>query len=1042
MSPSAPSVPVQGPRLGLLQSLQFKLAMLFVLIAAALCAGAWFVSRILVHDGLTADTHRYQRESGLRLAQVIQTQLDRAQVLGNSLVGMVADGDSSNWRQRVPRLVAGSELGALVAGIGIWPEPRAREKSRGRASRFWIADSTGALQLREDYNDPRAIAYWNEPWYAPARYALPHTCFWTAAFREKLIGREVVACVLPLRDGHGLLGVVSVLLNLGDLEQILQAAARDQSGYALLADRDDHLLAVSAAVRSKLGARTPRTIAALAQQQPSLNGLALDLHRRNEAFVSRAVQSPLYDALLISALTEATREGSRRESESALALIWNAGAPNPDASAPIRELRIAHDDVLGEAASATVFELPGPYWKLARITRSHEGLAGAEYLFTRTLVVVCAALLLTLALIFVGVHRLLLRPLTRISSRITGADTLEESLHIPIEAAARNEIGLIGRYYNERSRQLREALDRALTQQVLLAAEASERAKADDQALRLRERASALLASVSDAVIVADARGMVEDMNAAAERLTAASLRKVRGKPATEVFRARLAAQGGAQPDFAAAALAASARIEHVEGLFLHVEGRPEREIGLIASALRGSSGRVLGALLVFHPREVAASAPKLLIDRRSVDALTALPTRAACDRRLRALIQGTRLHARTHAVIVADVDRLRAVNEAAGQRAGDELLVRLAQILVAAAPGADVFRLGGDAFAIVLEAIDADEALRTANALRDAVAAMRLRYEEHALRITASFGVAMFANADAQPMDLLRHADDACAAAKRAGRNTVRLHDPNIDRTDSAAEEATWVRRIRAGLTESLFHLTTQWVLPADRIQSEGAVFDVSLLLEDEEGFRAEPAAFLPVAERCGLIADVERWVLRQTLDHLARNPDVRARIAFCCVPLSARTVSEGATLELLVQTLQQFENLPPNKLCLVLRESVLVEAPGPAQALSEALRTLGCRVALDFTGYGVAAMDMIRKLPAEILRIDARHFVNPGGDPVDKLIADSLIRLARTLPRRVLVAEVGDDAARAAWRRLGADYLQGPAIARPSSVVFAPSG
>lgn len=1044
MSPSAPSVAVAGPRLGRLQTLQVKLGALFVTIAVLLCVAAYFIGRSLVHDKLATDTGRHQRESGLRLVQAMEFRLGLAQALGNSLAEMTADSPRAGWHRRVPALVAGSGLGPLVVGVGIWPEPRTLDRRRERTSQLWVADSAGVLQLREDYNDPRAIAYWEEPWYTPARRAPSGSCFWTTVFRETLTMRDVVACALPLRDSSGFAGVVTVLIGLEGLQNVLSNAARGQNGYALLVDRDNGLLAMSDALRTKLdGHHAVRNVAALAQQLPSINALALDLHRRNEALLSRAVQSPLYDPAQISELTQQTREGSRRESESALALIWSSGMAGPAESAPVRELRIADDGVLDAPSSATVFELPGPFWKLVRVTPAQEGLAGAEYVFGRTLVLVCGALLLALALIFGAIRWLVLRPLSRITGRIADARTVEESLHIQLDASGHNEISLIGHWYNERLRQLREAMDRTLTQQVQIAAVASERTKADDQALRLRERASALLASVSDAVIVVDPRGLVEDMNAAAERLTSTTLRNVRGKPSSEVFRARIAARGGSQSDFAAAALAAPDRIEHSEGLFLHVEGRPEREIRLTASALRGPSGRILGAILVFHPREAQqASTPRVMIDRRSVDSLTALPTRAACERRLRALIESTRLQPRAHALIVADIDRMRAINESAGQRAGDELLVRIGETLVGSAPGADVFRLGGDAFAIVLEGADAEGAYRAASLLRECVAATRLLYEERPLTVTASFGIASFDSPGERPTQLLRRAGDACTAAKAAGRNAVIAYDPSMDRNDEIAEEATWVRRIRTGLGEGLFHLTTQWVLPADRIQPDGAVFDVSLALEDEEGFWAEPSVFLPVAERAGLVGDVERWALRQALDHLARNPEVLPRLAFCCVPLSAQTVSEGATLELLAQALQQHEILTPGKLCFVLREGVLSEVPGPAQTFCEAMRSLGCRVAVDhFDGHSGATADMVRRLPAEILRIDARHFVDLSGDAVDQLIADSLIRLARTLSRRVLVSEIGDDAARESWQRLGADYLQGIAVARPSPVLFAAS-
>jgi EAL domain-containing protein (putative c-di-GMP-specific phosphodiesterase class I) len=296
-----------------------------------------------------------------------------------------------------------------------------------------------------------------------------------------------------------------------------------------------------------------------------------------------------------------------------------------------------------------------------------------------------------------------------------------------------------------------------------------------------------------------------------------------------------------------------------------------------------------------------------------------------------------------------------------------------------------------------------------------------------------------MFDGGSDHPIELVRRAEEACAAAKGAGRNTLRVYDSSMSRREGSGDEALWVRRMRAGLDEGLLHLTTQWIEPADAHVREGSVFEVSLALEDEEGFWAEPSTFLPIAERNGMVAEIERWALRQTLEHLARSPAIVERLAFCCLPLSPQTVSEGATLELLAQLFQSHPDLPPARLCFVLRENVMNETPAAAQTFCDAMRSLGCRVALDpFMARGVGGVELLRRLPAEFLRIDARHFVDVSGDAVDQSIADAQIRLARTLQRRVIVTDVADEASREAWRRMRVDYVHGIAIARPSPVVF----
>lgn len=1048
MSSNVPRVAVaaEGPRLRVGQGLQFKLAVLFVIVTLILGIAAWQIGRVLVQSNLVSDTQRYQRESGLRLVQEIEARLEQSRVLASTLAELGASGEPRSWTARVPALVAGSGLGDLIAGVGWWPEPASR--SAPRESRYWLASAAGALQSREDYNDPRAIAYWQEPWYTPARYAASGACVWSVVHAERLSQRRVVGCTLPLRDAKGFRGAVTVLLAVEGLDELLRKVSNGQSGYALLADRDNRLMAMTGLAAAKLADDPPRNLAELAKRLPPFNTLALELHQRDETFLSRSVQSPLYDAALISALKDGTRDASRQEAESVLALIWNAGASGasktPDAES-LAELRIRDDALIEQDASATVFELPGPYWKLIRVTSAREGVAGAQYFFTQTLVVVVGSVVVTLLLIYAGVRMLILRPLARMATRLSDARTLEESIHLQLEARSRNELGVIGHWYNERVRQLREAMDRAMTHQSQLIVESGERARADEQSLRLRERSQAISTSVADAAITVDARGLIEDMNAPAERLTNVVLRIARGKPCGEVLHLRLANQGGVAPDFAASVVASSSRIEHSDGLFLHVEGRSEREIQLIGSPLRGPGGRSLGAVLVFRPREAASTgAPgRLVIDRRSVDPVTGLPTRPACDRRLRALLESAKLQLRTHALIVGDVDRLRHVNETLGLQAGDEVLVRVAETLVSVTPGADVFRLGADSFAMVLEGTDETDARRIGRLLCDSLAATQFQWADKKISVTASFGLVLFDGGIEHPMELLRRAEDACAAAKAAGRNTLRRYETSMNRRESAADQGLWVRRIRAGLDEGLLHLTTQAMQCADSFAREGAAFEVSLALEDEEGFWAEPATFLPIAERTGLVAEVERWAITQTFEHLARSPAALERLAFCCLPLSPQTVSEGATLELIAHQFQAHAGMPASKLCFVLREATLSEAPGPSHTFCEAMRSLGCRVAIDhFMARGVGAIDLLRRLPAEFIRIDARHFVDVAGDAVDQAIADSMIRLARTLQRRVIVAEIGDDSARDTWKRMGADYLQGLSIARPSPVVFTTNG
>lgn len=1034
-------VELDAPQLRLGQGLQFKLGFLFILITVTLTLAAWQIGKKLVQSSLVEDTQRYQRESGLRLVQDIESQLDRTRVLAATIAELSQNSGNRRWPGQVVPLINASGLEAMVSGVGWWPEPRS--DSAPRRSYFWLADGVGELSLRDDYNKRDTIPYWKENWYTPAKQAPAGSCFWSHLMREPLSRRNVVICALPVRDRGGFKGAVTVHLDANAIEQRLRKLGESQSGYTILTGRENRIIAIAGAASGLLDSARPRNVAELAQKFPSFNSLALELHERNEQFLSRSVQSAFYDPEVISKLLETTRDSSRKQLESDMALIWNGTATGRDGALNLAELRIAKDVVLKEDGAATIIELSAPFWKLVRVTSAKEGIAGAEYFFSQSLIVLIGAVIITLFLVFAGLRFYVLRPLSNFARTLSRVRSLDEAQTLQLPSAARNELGIIGQGYNERVRQLREANDRALTQQSQLVVEAGERARADEQSLRLRERSNAILSSIDVASITVDSHGKIEGMNAPAERLTGVMLRDARGRPCGEIFRIRLAHQSEAAPDFAASVIASSARIEYTEGLFLKCDGREEREIKFIGTPLQGPGRRSLGAVLIFDLRETEAEARHIVIDRRSNDPITGLLTRPACDRRIRDVIAHTKNRSVTHALAVVDIDRLRKVNETLGMQAGDHILLGVAGVLVESAVGGDgdVFRMGGDSFALVIEDTSEDEVMSSIRTLCATISETPMHWAENKISTTVSIGVLMIpANSGASPLEMLRRADQACERAKALGRNTVQLYDDSIAGQGSdLIDQASWVRRIRAGLDDGLLHLTTQQMQILGGKKGQGPAFRVSVALEDEEGFWAEPETFLPVASRSGHAAELERWALQQMLDHLGRNPEVITSISLCSIALSADSISDSTTLETIANALQEHAELDASKICFILGDDVLNDIPAPCRVFCEAVHSLKCKIALQNDRlFDAASSELARKLPADFVRIDSRMFKDVGNNSVDRILAESAVQIARSLKRKVIAYEIGDRKASDIWKELGADYLEGPEIARPSPVVF----
>jgi len=1033
--------------LSLTQSLQFKLGALFLLALLLLASGAFLASRTLVQEKLLDESFRYEQEAGLRLTADLRALIGDTQALAGALANLATDPDLrfDELKSIGPTLLKNRPSARLVASLGIWPEPNKIPGAGERSSLYWMRDANGALHANGDYNDVRSAPFYRERWYTPARFLGLGRGFWTDRRQEPLVNRHVLTYVVPIRQGNAFAGVATVSLDAGALNEQFGNLAKDAGGYALLLDGGHRLIGASPAAATALGSKAPLgiTLAELAKSLPSYSPLAIAAFKRSEAARQAMTLSKRYDARQVSELKDSTRDLSRQEADEILSGIWSAEVAKPLQNGGVRDA-LESDPVLGDAVWASIFDLQNPAWTLIRVTPADEGFAGASYLFRQSLVVTLGLVTLTLILAFFALRALVIRPLRQMIEQLAGSQSTEDALNIVLDASSRNEVGMLAHWQNERIRQLREAMDHTRVAKSQLSSESLERRQAQEQLARAQERAALALQSVSDAVVTTDERGRIEDMNLAAEALTGMTLRESRGQPLSDIVRLRV--EGGVgYENLAQLAMDRGTRLDYTGGITLEPHGSGEaRELVLNGSPLR-AHGRMVGAVLVFHEHTRTRRESTEVNDtiaaanRHQQDLLTGLPTRAGCERQLTLLVEQARSSGLSHALIYLDIDHLKYVNDSGGQQAGDDVLMRVAETLVQYSPSAkNVYRMAADQFVVVLDSVDQTTAIAMAEQLREQLASTRFYWESRYFSVTASFGVVLIERDMPTAMEAIRRADDACSAAKRAGRNTVQFYDPRMDRVGSVVDDDTWVRCIKRGLSENLFHLRTQWIMPGKDFAGEGQVYEVLLALEDEEGFWASPAAFMPVAERHHLTTTIDRWVIEQTLRTLEDNPAVVERMAFCCINLSTATLADLGFLDFIAGCVEKYPHLA-GKLCFELGEPTLTDHPREAALCCDVLHRLGCRLAIDhYFGRNLSDLALLRKLPVDFIKLDAQGFKNLGSDAVEQMLAESILRIVRHLRRRVIVNNIDDGGSMEIWKKLGADYFQGYAFAKPTPVPF----
>ncbi len=1022
-------------------SLQVKLALLFLLILVLLAGVSLYAGRQWIGAGLDSSSFRYEDAVSRRLAAEITEVVREAENFAGTLA-LIAQNDRSQRKALVEQAAARLPPDSAIGGLGIWPEPTTTSAGAARDSLVWLRDSKGRWQSRGDYNDPATISYWREPWYTPARLSISGRCYWTSRYRDLLSTREVVTCTLPLSGARGFEGAVTVSLDLEAFAAHFVRATGADSGYALITDRDNHLLALSATAKARLGETfgSGRDIAELAQKLPYFNPLALRMHSLAEAFLGDALRTPAYDARKVSQLKDSTRDLARIDAESILAAIWNDAAHRT--ASPSERLIQPRDPVLGEDAYAVLATLPDTQWHLASATPAREGQGSSLFLLTRTLLAMLGAVSLALLAAFVFFNWTVIRPLSRMTRTLAGGE-LDTALQLTLDESSRNELGALAHWYNERAGQLRELLDRAQYSGAQLAIETAERQRAQDALARALERSHLTLTTIDDGVVTLDERGRVEDMNPVAEQLFGVNLRAVRGTPFAQSFNARLGGSSGiALPNPAESAIESGNRIEYADGVFLGGEGTAGREVYLSVAPLRARNGRAMGCVVVVRRLAARLSGGAGLAE--APDPVTGLGGRNACERRVRALIDSTRTNPHTHALLVLDASPPRRRRRTDSIANDDGFHARLAELLIAyAGRSEDVFCLPGKRFAVTIERTDATLAQGRAEALLDRV--LRALQQAGADRVdrAASIGVCMIDAGIDGAAEAIRRAGAACDSVQRRGGAATQIYSADSEQTAALADDLVWAKRIRLGLEQDRFHLTTQWLAPAPIHADQGQVFEMLLALEDEEGFWAPSANFMRAAERHQLAGELDRWMIRCVFQLLAGNPGQSHRLSICIVNLSSASLTDPALLDFIAESLNAHPGVPVNKLCFALRDDSLDENPQAAQRFCEALRAFGCRTAVDQrNGHQVASIDRLRTLPIDFLKLDGQQFRRLTDDVIDQTLAESALRLAHLLQQRVVVAHVDDEANAAIWRRLGADYLQGFAIARPSPVPFTSPG
>ncbi|MDP2265235.1 MAG: EAL domain-containing protein [Thiobacillus sp.] len=410
-------------------------------------------------------------------------------------------------------------------------------------------------------------------------------------------------------------------------------------------------------------------------------------------------------------------------------------------------------------------------------------------------------------------------------------------------------------------------------------------------------------------------------------------------------------------------------------------------------------------------------------------DTLTDLPNRTLLQDRLGQAIELARRQGRQLAVMFMDLDQFKHINDSLGHAMGDLLLQSVAQRLAGCVRHSDtISRQGGDEFVLLLPYIEhAEDAALSAQKVLAALVQPHC-IDGHNLHIGASIGISIYPDDGRDAETLIKCADSAMYHAKASGRNDYKFFEQSMN--VRAVERQAIEGGLRGALKRQEFVLHYQ---PKINLQN-GAIVGVEALIRWQHPQRGmvSPAQFVPIAEDCGLILPIGRWVLREACNQAqtwlqAGLPPITVAINASAPEFHAKDFFENsrATLE--------DASLEPCYLELELTESVLMRDAEATNAVLQALADLGVKLAVDDFGTGYSSLSYLRKFPIDTLKID-QSFVNQMiGNPDDAAIVSAVIGMAKSLRLRVIAEGVETPEQAAFLRARQCDEGQGYHFGRP---------
>lgn len=381
-------------------------------------------------------------------------------------------------------------------------------------------------------------------------------------------------------------------------------------------------------------------------------------------------------------------------------------------------------------------------------------------------------------------------------------------------------------------------------------------------------------------------------------------------------------------------------------------------------------------------------------------------------------------------AVVFIDVNRFKQINDIYGHTVGDQVLIDIADILKSQVRDDDlVCRMAGDEFTLILNGVERTSLQRILSQLAKHLSGTLKLDDGRKLDYSASLGAALFPEHGNDEQTLIVHSDMAMYQAKKKGLNNWHIFDFADDSLQELKNEHHLMGVIRRALKEDLFKLYFQPILDVN--SQKISHYEVLLRLKDEEGDSISPSLFIPVAERVGLINELDTWVVNHIFAKVTHlSPQFKDKLKFA-INISAPSLQDQYFASKLFKISEKY-HIPPQMIIVELTETAYIDNLAQVLANLNFLNEKGFDIALDDFGVGFSSFSYMKQLPLTYVKLDGSYVKDLATNEKNKAFIESVVILAKAFDMKTIAEFVQDRNTLLELKEIGVDYAQGYFLGR----------